>query len=336
MLIDRVDLERDVLIVAEIGNNHEGSYSRAEELVGRAAEAGAHAVKFQTFIPEHYISRDSGERLERLRKFALTVQQFASLAQLANRLGLVFFSTPLDLRSADALNEFCPLFKIASGDNNFIPLLERVASFRKPIFLSTGLAGLSDLDTARNMIARVWNEKSYPGEMVLLHCVTSYPTAPGEANLGAIRTLQRHFGGTVGYSDHTIGIDAAVLSVALGARVIEKHFTTDKNFSDFRDHQLSADPAEFRELVERVKLANQMLGSGAKEMQSSERKIHDEVRRSISVAVNLPAGTVLQPEHLIWVRPGTGFAPGSEASVLGRKLRRAVLQGEVLRPEDVA
>jgi N,N'-diacetyllegionaminate synthase len=336
MLIGDVDLSREVLVVAEIGNNHEGSYSLAEEMIGSAAEAGALAVKFQTFLPEHYVSRQDAARLERLRKFAFSFDQFAELAKVAKRCGVLFLSTPFDLASADALDRLCPAFKISSGDNTFAPLLERVASFRKPILLSTGLANLTDVERARSAITGVWEELKHAGDVILLHCVSSYPTPPAEANLGAIRTLADRFRGVVGYSDHTLGIGAAVLSVALGARVIEKHFTVDKNYSDFRDHQLSADPAELAELVRQVRLAAEFLGDGRKIAQASEDLNRLAMRRSIAAGVDLPAGTVLRWEHLTWVRPGDGFAPGHETRVLGRALARAVAKGDLLRPDDLA
>lgn len=335
MKIGPIDLDREILIVAEIGNNHEGSYARAEEMIGRAAETGVRAVKFQTFRPEHYVARQDAARLERLRKFAFTYEQFAGLAKLARGLGLIFLSTPFDLASAEALDALCPAFKIASGDNDFLPLLECVAKFCKPILMSTGLADLADLERARDAVVRVWDELGHRDEIVFLHCVASYPAPRAEANIGAIRDLAAHFGGTVGYSDHTLGIEAAVLSVALGARVIEKHFTLDKNFSDFRDHQLSADPAEIAELVRQVRSAEELLGDGRKTLQPSELANRTAMRRSIAAGSNLAAGTVLGWKHLTWVRPGGGIAPGSEAAVLGRVLKRALAQGEPLRPEDM-
>ena len=171
---------------------------------------------------------------------------------------------------------------------------------------------------------------------MLLHCVSSYPTPTDDANLSAIRTLRERFGGTVGYSDHTLGIDAAVLSVALGARIVEKHFTLDKNLSDFRDHQLSADPAEMKELVTQVRLANKLIGDGKKSTRPSEEQSRMAMRRSIAAGSDLPAGTVLRLEHLTWVRPGRGIAPGSENLLLGRVLNRAIRQGELLSAEDVS
>jgi N-acetylneuraminate synthase/N,N'-diacetyllegionaminate synthase len=334
MFVDVSELTRQVLVVAEIGNNHEGSFSLAEELIQTAAIAGVQAVKFQTFIPEHLVSRSETDRLARLRKFSLSFYQFNKLAGLAKQLGLLFFSTPFDLSSAEALNQFCPIFKIASGDNTFLPLIEKVASFKKPILISTGLASLSDLERTHGTIRRIWEESGYDGEIVLLHCVASYPAPPQEANLLAIRTLAQKFGCAVGYSDHTLGIDAAVLSVALGARIIEKHFTLNKQQSDYRDHQLSADPAEMAELVKRVKDAEILLGDGRKKLQASEEANRTAFRRSIAASCDLSAGTILRLEHLTWVRPGGGLSPGREATLLGRTVQRSILKGDILQLED--
>ncbi|HEX5425737.1 MAG TPA: N-acetylneuraminate synthase family protein [Candidatus Acidoferrales bacterium] len=334
MLIGPVDLNREVLVVAEIGNNHEGSFARAQEMIGRAAETGVQAVKFQTFVPEHYISRDQAERLARLRKFAFSFEQFARLADVARAYGVIFFSTPFDLASAEALSKFCPAIKISSGDNVFFPLIEKVATFRLPVIMSTGLAGVSDLEAASDTLKRAWRTIGHTGELALLHCVSTYPTPPVEANLAAIQMLRTRFDDTIGYSDHTLGIDAAVLSVALGARIIEKHFTLDKNLSDFRDHQLSADPTEMKELVRRVRLAQEMLGREF-DGPSSQAENRVLMRRSIAAAVDLPAGTSLQMRHLCWVRPGTHIPPGQEARVLGRVTRRTLRQGELISPDDI-
>jgi N,N'-diacetyllegionaminate synthase len=335
MKIGSFDLQERVFVVAEIGNNHEGSFTLAEEMIGLAAEAGADAVKFQTFIPERYVSSDQTERLHRLRKFALTAEQFRSLAAFANATGLQFFSTPFDLASADLLAAFCPAIKISSGDNNFFPFIERVASFGLPIILSTGLADLSDIEEARKRIMRVWSSQNHSGELALLHCVSSYPTPAEAANLAAIRTLSQRFGDcTVGYSDHTLGIEAAILSVGLGARIIEKHFTLRKDFSDFRDHQLSADPAEMTELVRRVRLAEQLLGDGGKHRASVEEPLRTAIRRSIAASRHLSAGARVGWDDLTWVRPGGGLAPGEEAVVLGRTLARDIAAGQILQSSD--
>ena len=330
-----IDTDRYVFVVAEIGNNHEGSFAQAEELVGRAAETGADAVKFQTFVPEHYISSSDAARLERLRRFQLSHEQFAGLAKQAADLGVVFFSTPFDLESARFLNTLQPVFKIASGDNTFGPLIETVAGFRKPMIVSTGMADVPLLRKVEADIRRVWAGAD-PG-LAFLHCVASYPVPDDQANIGAIATMKTAFPGCViGYSDHTLGVKAATLAVAAGARIVEKHFTLDKNYSDFRDHQLSADPIEMKTLVENIREVSTILGSGEKVTQSCEELLRVAARRSIGAARDLPTGTVLTGADITWIRPGNGIAPGDEARVLGRKTARAVAKGAVFTTEDLA
>jgi N,N'-diacetyllegionaminate synthase len=334
MKIGRHDLAEKVFIIAEIGNNHEGDFSVAQVMVASAAETGVDAVKFQTFIPEYYISSSDAARLERLRKFRLTQDQFAQLARQAESLGLVFFSTPFDLVSARFLDTIQPLFKIASGDNNFFPLIETVAGFKKPMIVSTGLADIALLTEVRRQIRTVWG-KTDPG-LAFLHCVASYPVPPDQANLGAIPALARRFPDvTIGYSDHTLGIDAAPMAVAAGARLVEKHFTLAKDYSDFRDHQLSADPSDMKALVARIREVSTMMGKGKKVPQECEEGLRGAVRRSIAAGRDLDAGTVLSAADITWVRPGGGIAPGLEAGVLGKTLRRPLNQGEILEPADL-
>ena len=334
MRIGPIDLDQEVMIVAEVGNNHEGSLTLAEEMIGRAAETGVHAVKFQTIVPERLVSSDQKERIRQLKRFQLRCEDFQRLAAVARENGVLFLSTPFDIESAEFLEPLVPAYKVASGDNTFYPLLERVASPGKPILLSCGMLGLEGVRRSRDFIRRIWSEKGIDQGMVLLHCVTSYPTPPHEANLGAIAQLKT-LGEIVGYSDHTLGIKAAILSAAMGARVIEKHFTLDKKHSDFRDNALSADPEDMRHLVEEVQEVKVLLGSGEKKVMDSERENLDAARRSIAAAGDLSPGTRLQPEHLTWVRPGHGLAPGREQDILGRVLKRRLKAGEILRPDDL-
>jgi N,N'-diacetyllegionaminate synthase len=335
MKIGQVDLDAEVLVVAEIGNNHEGSLARAEELIGRAAEAGARAVKFQTFRTELFVSRSQPERFDRLKGFELRPADFERLAATARAAGLLFLSTPLDLDSVQCLDPLVAAFKIASADLAFYPLLEAVASHGKPVILSTGLADLAQIRRSTALLNRCWRQAGLDAEWAVLHCVCAYPTPSDQANLAAIRTLKRELACTVGYSDHTLGIDAAVLAVACGARIIEKHFTLDKGQSDFRDHQLSADPGDMRLLVQRVAEANRMLGSGDKGVAPCEEPLRVAVRRSVVVRRDLPAGALLSREAIAWVRPGGGLAPGEEQALLGRRLKRPLVAGERITPDAV-
>lgn len=322
------------MIVAEIGNNHEGNVRLAEEMIGLAAEAGADAVKFQTIVPELLISADQIERITQLKRFRLSFDEFERLADVAKNHNVLFLSTAFDIDSVRILNPLVPAFKIASGDNQFFPLLREVALTAKPVLLSTGFLDLEDTIRSRDFIFRVWEEKGIKQELAVLHCISCYPTPPSDANLLAIRTL-KSLGFTVGYSDHTMGIDAAVLAVALGARIIEKHFTINKKHSDFRDHQLSADPDELNELVQRVKMTIEMLGSGEKRPAECEKAVKEAVQRSIAARVDLDMGVRLEWEHLTWVRPGKGLAPGREQEIVGRALRRPLRRGELILPQDL-
>lgn len=335
MRISRYDVKEKVLIVAEIGNNHEGNFELAQRLVREAAACGVDAVKFQTFRTEHVVGRLDEERFRRLQSFELGYTQFGELSELAHSLGLLFLSTPLDLASAEFLSSIVDCYKIASGDNNFYPLISRVAQTGKPLIISSGLSDVAQVARTVAFVRKEWEASNLVGELAILHCVTSYPVAPEEANLRAIQFLGERFDVPVGYSDHTVGIDAALLAVALGARIIEKHFTLDKNFSDFRDHRLSAEPAEMADLVRRIRMAALMLGAREKVIQPCEKAVVQTVRRSIVASADLPRGHRLTWSDLTWIRPGGGLAPGEEHLLVGKLLKHSVGFGELLRPSDV-
>lgn len=324
------DVNQRILIIAEIGNNHEGSVARAEDMIALARDAGADAVKFQTFRAERYVSRSDVGRFERLKRFELTEHEFAQLQASALRLGLIFLSTPFDPDSALFLNGLVPAFKIASGDNNHKPLLETIAAFGKPIILSTGLCDVTAVRKSRAIIERIWKDKRIRQSLATLHCVASYPVPPTEANLGAIAHLRQELGGIVGYSDHCLGIDAAVVSAALGARIIEKHFTFDKSYSDYRDHQLSACPSEFKDMCRRIRETEILIGNNAKSPQVCEKINEQSLRRSIVASRRIPKGSLIEMKDLDWIRPGTGLPPGEEYRILGRRTTRDYAAGELI------
>lgn len=336
MKIGNINTKKKVFIIAEIGNNHEGSFDVAKKTITAAAKTGVDAVKFQTFIPEHYVSSEDQSRLKKLREFQLNYNQFNELSKFAKKKGLIFFSTPFDLKSARFLNKIQSIFKISSGDNNFYPLIDVVAKFGKPIIVSTGVADIKTVKKAYNKILKVWSSKKKINQtLALLHCVSSYPVPNEQANLASIKYLKEMFpDSVVGYSDHTIGITAAVLSVIAGARIVEKHFTLDKNYSDFRDHKLSADPKEMSLMVKKIREAEKILGKNDKKPQICERDMHILARRSIAANSDLKIGTKLLSSHLTWVRPGNGFAPGEEKKILGKKLNRNLKMGEIIKRSD--
>ena len=335
MIIGDFDVQKNVLVVAEIGNNHEGDFKVAQELVRQAAGSGAHAVKFQTFQTRYFVGPQDAARYARLKSFELTYPQFAELAALARARGLLFISTPLDLESARFLDGVVDAYKVASGDNDFYPLMEAIGRTGKPVIISTGMSDMEQVRAAKRCVDTVWRAGGITQEMAILHCVSSYPAPPEDINLAVLPRLASELGCTIGYSDHTDGIEACVLAVALGARVIEKHFTLDKHYSDFRDHQLSADPAEMKRLMAEIARAQTLLGRPEKRLQPCEEAVAKVARRSIAAIRDLPAGHVLTREDLMWIRPAGGVKPGQETLLVGRRLRHAVLAADRILPDDV-
>ena len=322
MKIKEINTKEKVLIIAEIGNNHEGSFALAEKMIGLAAESGVDAVKFQTFQTEHYVSENDEERYKRLQSFELTFNEFEKLSNVAKKLGILFISTPFDLESAIFLNSIVDALKISSGDNNFYPLIEVIAATGKPIIMSSGLADIQQIMKSKTLIENIWAEKDIVQNLAILHCVSAYPVEPKYANLRAIQTLRESLDCTIGLSDHTLGTTAAIASVSIGARIIEKHFTIDKHFSDFRDHQISCDPQEMKQLVQSVREVEKMMGSGAKVPQLPEKDSSPLMRRSIVAKHSLSKGHVLKLSDITWVRPSGGLEPGEEQKIIGKRLNQ--------------
>ena len=320
--------DQEVLVIAEIGNNHEGNYALAEEMIGLAADAGADAVKFQTFKTEYYVSNKDTKRFNQLKSFELSHSELEKLSKLAREAGLLFISTPFDLDSAMFLDKLVDAFKISSGDNTFYPLIDKVAEANKPIIFSSGLADLKQINKTKDLIETKWNKNGINQQLTVMHCVSSYPVEPEYANLNAITTLLNNLDCAVGYSDHTMGIDAAIAAVVLGAKIIEKHFTIDKDFSEFRDHRLSSDPSELKLLVDKIRLVSTMLGTGEKVIQSPERNVCNQVKRSIVAKKELSKGTYLTMNDISWVRPAGGLPPGNEGKVVGKILKKDLHMGE--------
>ena len=334
MRIGGFDLAERVLLVAEIGNNHEGDPGRARELVQAAAASGVHAVKFQTFRAQGLVSSSESARLAQLRGFELPYEVFEELAELARSSGLLFLSTPLDLPSARFLEGIVDGYKVASGDNDFYPLIELVAGTDRPLVISTGVSDLAQVRRAVATVEAVRGEGTRDS-LALLHCVSSYPAAPEELNLLAIPWLAERFPLTIGYSDHAMGSSAALAAVALGARIVEKHFTLAGIESDFRDHALSATPDEMRQLVGQIAEIDRMRGEGGKQVGSGEAANAQLIRRSIAANADLEAGRRIEASDLTWLRPGTGLRPGEESRLVGRTLRVPKAVGELVLADDV-
>ena len=335
MHIGGFNLDEKVLVVAEIGNNHEGNVEVAKTLVQRAAACGVDAVKFQTFQTRYFVRRQDRARYERLKQFELPYSAWEELCKVTKDLGLLFFSTPLDLESARFLKDLVDCYKIASGDNNFYPLLEQVCQTGQDIILSSGISDLDLVQQSKRYIEDHWSRQGLQPGLAILHCVSSYPVPAEQANLAAIPYMRSTLGCPIGYSDHTLGLTACIIAMALGAQIIEKHFTLDKNYSDFRDHQLSADPKELKELVTLATLVPRMVGKPEKIVQPCEVEMVEAIRRSIVAGADLARGHCLTWDDLTWLRPGTGLTPGEENLLLGRTLKRAMTSGEPFSLDDL-
>ncbi len=336
MRIGNVDTRAHIALIAEIGNNHEGSIALAEEMIDTAFASGADAVKLQTFVPELFVSRVHADRLKILRSFALPNEELQRLLDDYRSRGLTLFSTPFDLTSLGSLST-APLLKISSGDLTYCQLLKAAANTKRDIIISTGAATLSEVESAISLISDTWQKVGYQGTLAALHCVSAYPAPPEAVNLRAIGSLREAFPGVViGYSDHSLGIEVALTAAAAGARIIEKHFTLDRSFSDFRDHELSANPREFSQLRERLNYLDVLLGTGVKEPQDVEIEMRSAIRRSVTTNRGLPADHQLEATDICIVRPGSGLPPARFNDVIGRTLIVETSAGHAIVEGDLA
>ncbi|MEQ9488826.1 MAG: N-acetylneuraminate synthase family protein [Alphaproteobacteria bacterium] len=322
-------------IVAEIGVNHEGDEAIAADLIRKAAAAGADAVKFQTYRPDTFVSATQPERRDVVAGRMLPDGAMQRLADIAAEAGVTFFSTPLGLPDVDLLDPVCPLFKIASGEITWAALLEKVAGTGKPMIVSTGGALGPEIGRAVDIILTIRPDIIEKGELVLMHCVSAYPTPPEEANLANIPMLAERFGALIGYSDHTLGIKACELAVGYGAVVLEKHFTYRKEDQAFRDHALSADPDDMAALVDAVRQAERYRGIGERRLQPSEEAVLPAMRRGLHAAADLAAGTVLEAGHLTGLRPLVGIPVEQIDRVIGRTLAHDIADGMLVSDKDL-
>ncbi|MFP6904377.1 MAG: N-acetylneuraminate synthase [Verrucomicrobiota bacterium] len=330
-------------IIAEAGANHNGEIALARDLVDAACDTGVDAIKFQTYITEKvttdytpkasYQKKTTGEEesfVEMGRRLELSYDAFAELQAYCASKGVLFLSTPFDFDSATFLNDELdlPVFKISSGDVTTLPFLEHIARFGKPIILSTGMATLGEVETAVGTLRDAGAD-----ELILLQCVSNYPAAPEDVNLRAMHTMARAFNVPVGYSDHVSSNEVAFAAAALGACVIEKHFTLDRDLPG-PDHQASLLPDELRELVLGVRKVEAALGSGLKLPVEKEAEIAMVARRSLVAACDLSAGTLLASTDVELLKPGTGLPASFLSHLLGRTLKKPVPKSQQISLED--
>ena len=318
-----------ILIIAEAGVNHNGSPETARRLADAAKAAGADFVKFQTFKAEKLVARGAqkaeyqknttggGSQEEMLKKLELSYDDFAALKEYCDRIGIRFLSTPFDPESIDFLDTLeMPFWKIPSGEVTNYPYLRAIAKTGKPVVMSTGMCSLDEIREAIGAL-----KENGAGEIRLLHCNTEYPTPYEDVNLKAMQMLREEFGLETGYSDHTQGIEVPIAAAALGAVIIEKHFTLDRNMEG-PDHKASLEPEELAAMVRAIRNIEKAVGTGVKTPSPSERKNMAVARKSIVAKERIRAGETLTEENLAAKRPGTGISPMRWNEVIGTKAVR--------------
>jgi N,N'-diacetyllegionaminate synthase len=340
----RVGKGEPCFIIGEAGVNHNGSFTFARELVDVAINAGCNAVKFQTFKAEKvcspvapkatYQQQTTGteeSQLEMGRKLELPFDAFRELHRYCIDRGIIFLSTPFDYESADFLAELpVPAFKIPSGELTNLFFLEHIARKGRPLIVSTGMATIEEVATAVETIHATGNQ-----QMILLQCVSNYPAHPSSMNLRAMQTLEEAFGVAAGLSDHTVGTEVAFAAVALGACVIEKHFTLDHDLPG-PDHRASLEPQDLINLVQGIRNIEAALGDGMKRPVAEELNTAEVARRSLVASRFIPAGTVLSVDMLDILRPGTGLPPAMRSKLLGRQANHDIEAGTLLRLDMLA
>ena len=328
------------LIIAEAGVNHNGDIALAKKLIAAAADAGADLVKFQTFIASNLVSKSAPKaeyqknvtdpeesQQEMVRKLELSKENHLELIDECKRKGIGFFSTAFDLESVDLLEEFGSKFvKVPSGELTNLPYLRYLTRTGKPVLLSTGMANLGEIEAAINVIEQAGTPRA---KITVLHCTTEYPTPMEDVNLRAMVNIGNALGVKVGYSDHTSGIEIPIAAVALGATVIEKHFTLDRNLPG-PDHRASLEPDELKAMVAGIRNIERALGDGIKRPSPSELKNKPIARKSLVAATDIKAGELFSVENLATKRPGTGVSPMLWDEVIGRSAPRDFNEDELI------
>lgn len=335
-----------VIIIAEAGVNHNGSLRNAKQLIDIAAKAGADYVKFQTFKAENLVTREAvkanyqiantsenSSQFEMLKSLEFPYEWHEELKAYATTQGIHFLSTGFDIESIDFLNNIGMIFfKVPSGEITNLPYLERIASYKKPIILSTGMA---DMQEIRDAIAVLENKGVNRESITVLHCNTEYPTPMQDVNLLAMKTIEAELGLAVGYSDHTNGIEVAIAAVALGAIVIEKHFTISRDLPG-PDHAASLEPEELVAMVTGIRnIEKAISGSGIKEPSSSEIRNKVVARKSIHTRISLQAGHKVRATDLVMKRPGDGISPMKMEEIVGKVLKYELQANHKLQQSDI-
>jgi N-acetylneuraminate synthase/N,N'-diacetyllegionaminate synthase len=328
-----------VFVIAEAGVNHNGSLKIAKKLIKIASKANADAVKFQTFSADNLVTKNAPKadyqkittninetQYEMLKKLELTKKDHKKLIEYANKLNIIFLSTPYDIESVNLLQELKVLaLKVSSGNLTNIPLIKHMAKTKLPMIVSTGMATLNEIKEAIQVIKKMNNTN-----IILLHCTSNYPTKITDVNLRTMQTLKHTFNLPIGYSDHTKGILVPILATALGATVIEKHFTLDKNLPG-PDHKASLEPHELKKMIDNIRNTEKILGKEIKKPTKSEMEISNILRTSIVAKIDIPKETIITEKMLTVKRPGIGLPPKYIDKIINKKTKKNIKKDELIK-----
>ena len=318
-----------VFITAEAGINHNGSLKMAKQLVHLAKEAGADAIKFQTFKASDIATKKS-KFYKIFKKVELDETDYGEISDYAKSHSIIFFSTPVNETAVDILSKLkVPAYKIGSGNLTNIPVIQYAASKNKPMIISTGMSNIDEIKLAINTIKKQNNNK-----IILMHSVSSYPTPVNETNLSVIKNLEKKFSYPIGYSDNGSNDLVPIVSVIMGAKIIEKHFTINKKLKG-SDHFMSADPIELKQIVKNVRLAETMLGDGIKKCQLSELENRIQARRSITSKITIDKGIKITQDMLAFKRPATGIEPRYYKKIIGKKTKKKIPSDNPIKWTDL-
>jgi len=338
-------------VIAEAGVNHNGSEEIALRLVEAAAKAGADAIKFQSFKAETLVAKGtataeyqqqltgSNDQYAMLKKLELTEDLHRKLINHCRIYNIEFMSTPFDIESAKFLLKLdMEILKVPSGELTNLPFISKLAAFDKPIILSTGMSSLEEVKEAVSIVREVREKQGFPEPLeemlTILHCTSNYPASNEDVNLKAMQTMAAEFELPVGYSDHTDGTLVSVAAIAMGAKVVEKHFTLDRGLPG-PDHKASLEPKELELMIQQIHQIEVCLGNGEKMPRASELPVRDLVRRSVTLVNNKEAGELLQVDDLVLLRPGTGIPPKWLQQVVGRRMKTSQVAGTTLEWQDL-
>jgi N,N'-diacetyllegionaminate synthase len=333
-------MKKSVFIIAEAGVNHNGSIHIAMKLIDAAVSAGADAVKFQTFKTENVVSKTAPKaqyqketgglnesQFDMLKKLELDIDAHKTLLSYCQKKEIKFLSTPFDLKSIDLLNSLgLNIYKIPSGEITNLPYLRRIGSLSKKVIMSTGMSTMNEIKNALSILIKAGTIKE---NITILHANTMYPTPMQDVNLRAMLAIQKYFDVAIGYSDHTLGIEVDIAAVAIGATVIEKHFTLDKTL-DGPDHKASLNPVELKDMVIAIRNIEKAMGNGKKVVSSSEKANKDIARKSIIANQNINKGDIFTEDNLTVKRPGNGISPMKWDEIIGSIAKKNYLSDELI------